>query len=100
MLISLLILSTWRKPIKFGNSIPFATKINTVFGCNNKQSQQSSVSLQSSILSNPQFHQEKKNSNKQYVIKDFNGVEKVLQLPSFEQQEVLLDCKRNEGKEN
>jgi predicted GIY-YIG superfamily endonuclease len=94
ILLSLLILSTWRKPKKFGNSIPFATKIQLpqkfkkkVFlmaspqqnadGSADEQSIKPYVPLQSSILSNPKFF----GSNEQYVIIDFDGVERVLQLP-------------------
>lgn len=77
--ISSLLLSTWRKPIKFGNSIPFVTNLYEVFGCNAEQSIQPFVPLQSSILSNPKFF----GSNELFVIKDLNGTEKVLQLPSL-----------------
>ena len=46
-------------------------------GSADEQSIKPYVPLQSSILSNPKFF----GSNEQYVIIDFDGVERVLQLP-------------------
>jgi group I intron endonuclease len=94
ILISLLLLSKWRKPIQFGNSIPFATK-NEVFGCNEEQNHQLYVPLQSSVFSNPKFF----GTNEKYRIKDYDGVEKILQLPKFPTTKVQTFFKNKNDKE-
>lgn len=110
ILLSLLILSTWRKPKKFGNSIPFAPKIQLpqkfkkkVFlmaspqqnadGSADDESIKPYIPFQSSILSNPKFF----GSNEQYVIIDFDAVERVLQLPKTfsTMEEILLQNKKD-----